>query len=342
MKPAHIKAKDSMNDEAKVIVLWSRFPERKKRHEKSKVNRCTNPVSEETRAFDPLVRAVSKRNRLLTGLKYGLLAFLLQVATVYLLVRIGEAQDSKKDNTISRNVFVSIPEPATPKDEPLETPIAEEPEPEAAVEAITESPIIPEQIPERPKKIPNKPAEKLQADPVNAPESPKTDEPPARRVVGLNFESTVTGGSGPSYAVGNTRMGETGKRAEDPSSIKSIPGSTKKPKADNSTENNSNQVAAVIPTEGISLVRPKRLSEVTPDYPSVLRAQGLEGDVAVLVRISPEGAILEVKVVKGSGYPAFDESAKLAAQKERFSPALRNQVPIEYTLKYTYRFRISN
>ena len=77
-----------------------------------------------------------------------------------------------------------------------------------------------------------------------------------------------------------------------------------------------------------------------PEYPSVLKAQGVEGNVVVLVTIDEKGRVTRVRVVKGSGYDAMDTSAKNAATKERFSPATRNGEPIAYTLKYTYRFRV--
>jgi protein TonB len=154
-------------------------------------------------------------------------------------------------------------------------------------------------------------------------------------VVGISFESTVKGGKGPTFAVGNTRMGETGERASGPTGLKPLPKGRTSGKV-----GSPNRVASAIPSAGVTLVKPKRLSALQPDYPSILKAQGVEGNVVVLVSIDEKGQVTRVKILKGSGYDAMDTSAKRAAAKERFSPARRNGEPIAYTLKYTYRFRV--
>ena len=130
-------------------------------------------------------------------------------------------------------------------------------------------------------------------------------------------------------------MGETVKRASGASDLPALP------KGRTSGEVGSpNRVATNIPTTGVTLTKPKRLSALKPEYPSVLKAQGIEGNVVVLVSIDEKGRVTRVRIIKGSGYEAMDTSAKNAAQKERFSPATRNGEPIAYTLKYTYRFRV--
>jgi len=75
--------------------------------------------------------------------------------------------------------------------------------------------------PEKPTPEPKKEIERPTV--VKAPPAPKIDEPPPKepdqkppaRIVGLSFESTVGDGDGdgPSFAVGNTRLGETDKVA---------------------------------------------------------------------------------------------------------------------------------
>ena len=67
-----------------------------------------------------------------------------------------------------------------------------------------------------------------------------------------------------------------------------------------------------------------------------------EGNVAVMIRIAANGSVISAKVLKSSGYPEFDSAARAAALKEQFLPATRGGDPVEYTLKYTYRFRIKD
>jgi protein TonB len=171
----------------------------------------------------------------------------------------------------------------------------------------------------------------LPADPVQQP--PVETKAPPRRVVGLSLESTVTAGNGPAFAVGNTRMGETGEKAADPRAVRPTGGAPAAGKG-------SNQVAEFVPTGGVAVVKPRRLAEPRLDYPAALKAQGIEGDVAVLIHIGADGAVHDVRIVKSSGVEELDAAARAAAERERFSAATRDGAPIEYTLKYTYRFRI--
>ncbi len=328
VKPAEWSDKCSAEDEAKVIVLRPRMPQATekpprppRRAKRKRPIRWVKPVDDATRAFDPLSRettrtAVFKKTALYLSFALGL-----QASLAVLLIVLGSGEARSKKPRIPENVVVSIA-PPKPIEEPpvtVETPAQPDPEP------------VREQT-----KVAPRPAKRTSVDPVDVPEVSKPF-PPARRVVGISFESTVEGGQGPSLAVGNTRMGEGGEIVA-PSSVKSQTGeSFKGPGA--AAEN---RVASFIPTEGDSLVKPKRKGTVEPQYPSLLKAQGIEGDTTVLVRISETGEILDVKVVKGSGQKAFDDAALVAAKKERFEPALRNGAPIPYTLKYTYRFQIKD
>jgi len=157
---------------------------------------------------------------------------------------------------------------------------------------------------------------------------------PERRVVGLSLESTVQGGKGPSFAVGNTRMGATSEVAEKPSDVGTPGGGLGNASA------GGNARADFVPSAGSTFVKPKRLAEPRLEYPKELKAQGIEGDVAVLIRIRADGSVEDVRIVKGSGVEELDAAAREAAARERFSPATKDGEPVEYTLKYTYRFRI--
>jgi periplasmic protein TonB len=170
---------------------------------------------------------------------------------------------------------------------------------------------------------------------------PPPATPKAVRIVGLSLESTTEGGSGPSFAVGNTRQGETAERAVAPKDITPPPESTAAPT--NSTgSGKGNQVASRIPVAGVKYELPTRRHPKNPPYPSTLKSQGIEGDVPVLVSIDATGKVTAVKILKPSAYPEFNEAARLAALAEEFEPATRDGAPIPYPLSFTYRFRLED
>jgi protein TonB len=198
-----------------------------------------------------------------------------------------------------------------------------------------------EPTPEPPKPELPKPEPKAKPE---APEPPKEEPkepppPPPQRIVGLSFESTTEGGDGPAFAVGNTRQGETAQKAVDPSRV---PAHGTAPPTATPPPVSRNQVASRVPTAGVKYVLPKRKRPSEPPYPEILKAQGIEADVTVLVKLGPDGAVLAVTIVKGSGYPELDQAARTAAQGEAFEPATRDGVAVPYTLSFTYRFRLES
>ena len=175
----------------------------------------------------------------------------------------------------------------------------------------------------KPKKKPEPPKPKPKVAEEKPPEPPKK----IRRIIGLSMESTVSGSGGPAFAVGNTQMGTTDKTAIDPNAIEKLDPSLR------------NKKATQLPIGG-RLVKPKRIAEVKPIYPDLLRTQGIEADVVVVVSIAPSGKVTAVKIAKASKYPEFNQEARRAAFKETFVPAKKDGVPTAYTLQYTYRFRL--
>jgi TonB family protein len=210
-------------------------------------------------------------------------------------------------------------------------------------EAEKPKPPEPEKPPPEPKKEIERPTV------VKAPPAPKIEEPPKDpekkpppRIVGLSFESTVGegNGDGPAFAVGNTRMGETDKVA-----VKKDDVPKERPAPVQGTEKptTANQAATRIPVKGVTYTDAKyRGNQVKPDYPPTLKAQGIEGDVDVLVFIDASGKVTNVKILRESPYPEFNEAAKKAALEQPWEPAARNGEPMASTKKYSYRFRITD
>jgi TonB family protein len=185
---------------------------------------------------------------------------------------------------------------------------------------------------------------------VKAPPAPKIEEPPQKepdkkpppRIVGLSFESTVGDGNGdgPSFAVGNTRMGETDKIA---AKKEDVPKERPAPVQGTEKPTTANQAATRIPVKGVTYTEAKyRGAQIKPDYPPTLKAQGVESDVEVLVFIDATGKVTNVKLLHESPYPEFNEAAKKAALAQAWEPSTRNGEPMASTKKYSYRFRITD
>jgi TonB family protein len=205
----------------------------------------------------------------------------------------------------------------------------------------------PKELPPEPEKKVEPPKERVVVS--KAPPAPKIEEPPKEpdkkpppRIVGLNFESTVGegDGDGPSFAVGNTRLGETDKIA---AKKEDVPKERPAPVQGTEKPTVANQAATRIPVKGVTYTDAKyRGSQVKPDFPPTLKAQGIEGDVDVLVFIDAAGKVTNVKILRESQYPEFNEAAKKAALAQAWEPATRNGEPMPSTKKYSYRFRITD
>jgi periplasmic protein TonB len=200
-----------------------------------------------------------------------------------------------------------------------------------------EKPPEPKKEIERPTVVKAPPAPKIEELP---PKDPEKKPPP--RIVGLSFESTVGDGNGegPAFAVGNTRLGETDKVA-----VKKEDVPKERPAPVHGTEKptTANQAATRIPVKGVTYTDAKyRGNQIKPDYPPTLKAQGIEGDVDVLVFIDATGKVSNVKILRESPYPEFNEAAKKAALAQPWEAATRNGEPRASTKKYSYRFRITD
>ncbi|HSS37169.1 MAG TPA: energy transducer TonB, partial [Polyangia bacterium] len=132
------------------------------------------------------------------------------------------------------------------------------------------------------------------------------------------------------FAVGDTLGGTTASTAAAPRTAPPAPEPPAGP----------NRVARGTPRPGSVLTPPHRLNEVKPRYPDARRAAGIEADVLLVVSLDATGRVLSVTVGRSSGDDAFDESARAAARQERFSPALRDGVPVPTTFTFTTRFRL--
>lgn len=63
----------------------------------------------------------------------------------------------------------------------------------------------------------------------------------------------------------------------------------------------------------------KILSKVKPSYPEKARKEGWEGVVVLKFWVTPEGVVKNLQLVRSSGYPELDNSAKSALSQWRFA-----------------------
>jgi len=264
-------------------------------------------------ALDPLARR--RRTGAMLGIAAGAVlgSLLLHLAGFGSTLIMGRLDSHQKDS-FAQAVQVTVREPPPP--------------PPKVEEVLPEPADVPEPQPEKPKPKP-KLVRELPPEPEPKP-SPEGTPPP--RIVGLSLDSTAEGGDGPSFAVGNTRAGTTGKRAADP---KNVVAGAVGPIVEQPTVN---QVATRLPVAGVVRVDSKQKQLVKPIFPETLKSQGIEAIVKVMVKIDAAGKVTEAKVIKAAPYPEFNEAALAAARKQEWEPETKDGVPIASAKTYEYKF----
>ena len=88
------------------------------------------------------------------------------------------------------------------------------------------------------------------------------------------------------------------------------------------------------PSPPAPLVPPRadaaHLNNPAPDYPSVSRRIGEEGEVLLDVHILPDGSVGEIRLRESSGFPRLDQAALEVVRRWRYVPARRGDTPIAY------------
>ncbi len=86
---------------------------------------------------------------------------------------------------------------------------------------------------------------------------------------------------------------------------------------------------------------PRALANPKPDYPSLARRRGYQGEVVIRVIVSPAGKCRSASIVSSSGYSILDEAALEAVQGWSFEPAKQGDQPVEGSLDIPFSFRLS-
>ncbi len=282
----------------------------------------TAPLTPQQKALDPLNHKSRTGAQAANVMAWLLAALLLHAAVVGMGVLLGRT--SHKAERQEQDIAIEVREPPPPPPPP-------EPEPAPEAEVAAE----PEPTPPKPERPPPKP-ERLPPAPPPKAEPPPPESKPPPRVVGLSLDSTVEGGEGPAFAVGNTREGRTADKAADPNKVAAVGTG---PIVENPSEA-PNRAATRIPTVGLVFTPAKRKKPGDAPYPETLQSQGIEAEVTVMVSINTEGKVTAVKVVKAAPYPEFNEVAKQTALSEAYEPAKKNGVAVNTTITFTYRWRL--
>ncbi len=151
---------------------------------------------------------------------------------------------------------------------------------------------------------------------ASAPQTPPPGAPRALPRVGLSLGSTVSSG-GFAIGVGNTAYGKAEETAPDPSSVRPYAG-------------------GVVPAARLT-VQPRPVHLPRIEYPRDARKEGIEGQVALLLRIDAGGAVVSVRVVAAPS-PSLAAAAEEGARAFLFSPALVQGEPVATEIRFTYTF----
>lgn len=95
------------------------------------------------------------------------------------------------------------------------------------------------------------------------------------------------------------------------------------------------------PAQPVQAAKPDYAYNPQPDYPLLLREQGVGGVVWLRVWVDSEGHPGEIKLAKGSGYRLLDDSAMRAVRQWRFTPARRGDNKLASWVEFPIRFTLN-
>ncbi|MGY1424666.1 energy transducer TonB [Lysobacter sp. A289] len=84
--------------------------------------------------------------------------------------------------------------------------------------------------------------------------------------------------------------------------------------------------------------QPLAVDTPPPTYPPELACADVGGEVGLIMQITADGHISDVRVENGSGHTALDEAAVAAVKTWRFEPATSRGEPVESDLRVPVTF----
>lgn len=131
-----------------------------------------------------------------------------------------------------------------------------------------------------------------------------------------------------------------------------LPLSTVTFQACQSGDTNKTETAAVAPSTSEALPSPDEFVAVdsTPVmtyqaptvYPPDAKSEGAQGAVWVKALIDKTGAVAEIQVAKSSGDARLDNAALEAGKANKFTPALKDGLPVASWISYKVVFELSD
>src|SRR5262249_13789982 len=91
--------------------------------------------------------------------------------------------------------------------------------------------------------------------------------------------------------------------------------------------------------ETAPFVSPVPLHRTTPNYPLVAFSMKLTGTVGLLVRVSADGKVTDVRVRRSAG-PPLDKAAVTAARSWTYKPALKGNQPVNAWVEERVEFKL--
>ena len=232
--------------------------------------------------------------------------------------------------------LANVPPPPPPA--PAPAPAPEPPPPQPAATPELPPPAVAEASKPKPKPKPKKLAAKKPK--RKKPEPPKPTPPPAavakapKFIAGLSLSSTVAGGSGPKFGVGNTAMGTPDRVAA--GDVEPIRG--------HAPADPERAAAAAAPAQSkrAPVRKPAKLKKKSlPRYPRDARKSGIEGVVVLFLEIDDFGQVVHAEIIKGLGY-GLDESALGAARRTLWKPATLDGRPVPSKRRFNVRFTLES
>ena len=97
------------------------------------------------------------------------------------------------------------------------------------------------------------------------------------------------------------------------------------------------QVASTAPIRiGGSIQEPRKIKDVTPEFPAEADQAGAEGVVVIDAAIGLDGSVTSARVIQG--VPLLNNAALTAVRQWQFTPTRLNGRPIEVLATFTVRF----
>jgi TonB family protein len=107
-----------------------------------------------------------------------------------------------------------------------------------------------------------------------------------------------------------------------------------------SEERKDKPVPNLVPFDSLDF-KPKVTKSTNVEYPEKSRKLSEEGMSFILVLVDEGGKVMETELLKSSGFSQLDSSARAAAEKFEFTPALHKGKPVKFELTIPFKFRLT-